>query len=270
MDSSHRRHPPPYLFFQSAVTDPRLIDTTLSSPPPSASSPPKSKKYHIQPYPPAQQDQQADLTPSTTTMQITVGTTPSTRTFTLPICHLNAHFGHIRNLCTSGENSPTPRLTLPTTTPATFQDYIDYTHSSIYSPQKRAPDYHPIHTHISAWILGDRLQDEGFKTAALRCLYDVVSAGASGGAGVTQSPVRPEDVVLVCKTTEEGSILRAMLFDAVASHWRQAEVLNIGYAMEIDTCYHIPSSSSCSVLAPTAWLTIYNTYADFHARLANR
>ena len=217
---------------------------------------------------------------STPTLQITVGTTPQAqRTYTLPTHHLSTHSVYIRNLCSSSTFSSITSLTLPTTTQTTFQDYIDYTRSCIYSPHKRAADYHPLRSHVSAWVLGEKLEDEEFKTAALRCLYDTIGAngcGSSGGGGVAQSPIQPADVEFVCAKTEEGSVLRAMLFDAVASHWRQAEVLSINYNVSVSSLFLMPSSFSFSDRgqgqhqgATVTWLSIYNTYADFHARLAN-
>ncbi|KAF2687349.1 hypothetical protein K458DRAFT_243977, partial [Lentithecium fluviatile CBS 122367] len=190
--------------------------------------------------------------------QITAGTTPSShRTWHLPTALLSQHSTHLRNAATDPSHPSYPglsSLTLPTTHPSTFQTFIDYMYSNIYSQHKRSASYHPIHSHASAWILGFALDTPVYKTVALRCLYnEVVPLALDSSSGVLQSPIRPSDIEFVCKETASGCVLRALLFDAVAAHWKQSEVLNLTYDMEIDT----------------PWLAIYNTYPDFRTRLSN-
>lgn len=64
----------------------------------------------------------------------------------------------------------------------------------------------------------------------------------------------------VCAHTETdaGAGLKRLIFDAVASHWTQTDVLNIGKAMEGD-----------QLGDATTWADVYNTVPDFRVRMAH-
>ncbi|KAF1959766.1 hypothetical protein CC80DRAFT_533122 [Byssothecium circinans] len=215
------RKPPPYMWFQTSTVNPQYQPKPPTFPPPA--------KPYLSP-PPAPSPEMRY------TISITAGATPSTqRTWHIPPTLLQAH-------CTRALKTATATaLTLPPNIPtSTFQNFVDYMHSSIYSLNKNALDYHPIRSHASAWILGDFLGAGPFRDTAFRMLYDVFEPGARSSAGaqiggggggdaaggIWKSVISAADVEYVCDNTSAGSLLRTLFFDSVVSHATQFEVLN--------------------------------------------
>ena len=113
-----------------------------------------------------------------------------------------------------------------------FQNLIDFVHSSIYSPNRNASDYHCIGTHLEAWALGKKLEAKTYQLTALRNLYawvEPLARMANGSIGY--SPIRVEDIKFVSENMEQGEVVRAMIYDAVAAHCMQADASAIADAL---------------------------------------
>ncbi|KAF2244492.1 hypothetical protein BU26DRAFT_406498, partial [Trematosphaeria pertusa] len=197
---------------------------------------------------------------------VVVGASPAKqRIWHLPVSLLRQHSKFLRSACDDPDQT---EVLLTDIEPSAFQNFLDYAHSNIYSLNKGASGYHTILHNAQAWILGHKLQSPLFRDAALRTLYAALEPLARFSASCARlSAVRAVDIQYVCENTSPDSAVRRLLFDAVAAHWRQVEVLNIGDAMDLDPPFS--SSPSLSTATTTTWLDIYNNHADFRVRLAN-
>jgi hypothetical protein len=156
---------------------------------------------------------------------------------------------------------------------AAFQNFIDFSHSNIYSANKRASDYHIIHTHVQAWLLGAKLEAPTYQTAALWELYTWIEPlGRAVNSSAAHSPIRVEDVEFVCRKTPEGCVVRALIFDAVAAHWTQHDAITIGTNLARKfTRETAPEPGPQPVKHDEAltWTSLYNKYRDFRKRMSN-
>ncbi|KAF2791536.1 hypothetical protein K505DRAFT_326785 [Melanomma pulvis-pyrius CBS 109.77] len=185
----------------------------------------------------------------------TLGTHTYQRTYHLPRAFLSKHSTVFDTL-----PSYQTTLSLPTTCPHMFQNFLDYAYSSIYSLNKAVPSYAPIRQHTLAWLLGEALGAPTFQAAALRALHAIFEPYArSGNCNAACSPIRAADVEFACQHSKMGSVLRVLFFDAAASHWTRFEASNVGspYNMNIDEAE-----------GEYRWPDVCNAHADFRAIIA--
>lgn len=156
---------------------------------------------------------------------------------------------------------------------AAFQNLVDFSHSSIYSVNKCASDYHVINTHVQAWLLGAKLEAPIYQSAALRELYtwiEPLSRAVISSAG--HSPIRVQDIDLVCSKTPKDCVLRALLFDGVAAHWTQHDAITIGtnrvrkFARETAP---EPDPQPPRTVDALTWTGLYNKHRDFRKRISS-
>ncbi|KAJ4305186.1 hypothetical protein N0V90_000717 [Kalmusia sp. IMI 367209] len=253
------RSPPPYRFFQSAILDPAQYDEPGAS--------------HLSHYKQVQSDiygMHLSHRPVSPSMKIIVHASPATsRTWYIPKAILSRYSAYMRAAC---EHASTDSLTITSVSPSAFQNFVDFMHSSIYSVNKCAPDYHIVHSHIQAYDLGQKLQASVYQAAALRTLHQVLeplARAASSSAAV--SPIRASDVEYACRSLEEGFLLRVVLFDAIVSHWTQLDTLRIAANLAIT---YTPPARDRGVLPlnpnrATSWNDVYNKYPDFRERVSS-
>jgi hypothetical protein len=176
--------------------------------------------------------------------------------------------------------SETNPVLLPESEPFSFAAWISFCHSGIYSLNKNVPAYDPISKNIGAYLAGEQLGCALFQDAALRKLYNYLEPQARVGVRRRRnSPIRAGDVEAVCIFTSPQSSLRMLLFDAVASHWSRAEVMNIGsegrstpFASTSTLKFHATNPfgglDQQARESDISWLDVYNRHSDFRATLA--
>ncbi|KAF1974777.1 hypothetical protein BU23DRAFT_635576 [Bimuria novae-zelandiae CBS 107.79] len=203
---------------------------------------------------------------------------PIQRTWPIRTALLTTHSTFFRTRCSDPLEAPIS-LDLPSSMAlSTFQDFVDFIHSSIYSPSKLAPDYHVVGTHLCSWVLGTHLGAEQYKTAALHEVYtwlEPLARSANKGRGY--NVVRAVDVAFLCSATEEGDVMRAMVIDAVVAHWSQRDVLAIDAALmnaQIQSSSPHPGSfvavfagEAASDGDEQAWVTLYTAHQSFRKRV---
>ncbi|CAO2648007.1 Nn.00g089290.m01.CDS01 [Neocucurbitaria sp. VM-36] len=216
--------------------------------------------------------------PATGTIKVIVGSYPqSQRTWILPRALLARHSAFFANHI----QDPIAKepVELQGIEPSDFQNFVDYMHSSIYSLNQQVTGYRAIRANTSACMLGIQLGAKAYHDAALRQLYMIFEPLARlRTSNARKSLIRASDVDFICINTapslgestiintigEEGdnknridSGIRQLFFDAVASHWTQTNVLNIG-----DTRMDTHGDTA-------TWIDVYNTYTDFRITVAN-
>lgn len=232
----------PNAFFQNAVADPALKITSLQ----------------LRPY--LSTDRKApSLQPlSTGSIKVTVSADPSTqKTWSLSKALLIRHsifFDSLMRLDPLKEQIVLEHISL-----RDFQNFVDYLHSSIYSPSTQFPGYRAIHVNASACLLGERFGARAYSDAALRRLYMVFEPLARlRTSNARMSSIRASDIAFVSTSISNMpahiSGIRQLLFDSVASHWTQRDALEIG--------------AQDSPTDTTTWTEVYNTNAGFRSTLA--
>lgn len=149
-------------------------------------------------------------------------------------------------------------------------------HSSIYSSNKNASNYHCIGIHLEARVLGEKLEAETYQIAALRKLSARIEPLARAASGsIADSPVRVEDIEFVSENMQRGDVIRAMIIDAVAAHCTQADAIAMVDALvtpsretfereAAPSRYSEPQSSS----GPRAqWVIKLTTHDDLYKRI---
>ncbi|KAF2445097.1 hypothetical protein P171DRAFT_521149 [Karstenula rhodostoma CBS 690.94] len=239
--------PPPYRFFQSVFALPDDDSSAIASSPPTA--PPDSDvdtsvidpklldTLHAAAQTPVARQVQPRIPDKRTTnatcnssiVEVVVRIPPTTqRTWYIQKSIISRHSAGLRG---AYELASTTSVDLDgdTFSLATFQNFIDFSYSSIYSVNRQALDYHIIHTNVQAWLLGAKLEAPTYQAAALRELYTWIEPlSRAVDSSAAHSPIRVEDVDFVCRKTPDGCVLRALIFDAVAAHWTQHDAINIG------------------------------------------
>lgn len=261
--------PPPYRFFQSVFVpsdshDPApLIDPQLSHTLPVGAPAPVSRKIQIHVF-----DRRTAKTARSSMMEVIVHTSSRTqRTWFIQKTILGRHSSYLRAACA---DASTVALDLADHSLATFQDFLDFSHSNIYSVNKRAPDYHIIHSHIQAWVLGAKLEAPNYQAAALRELYTWIEPLARAvNSSAKHSPIRIEDVDFVCRKTQQGSVLRFFIFDAVAAHWTQDDAVTAwtDYCRDSKRNQGAPEAGLDSIEA-SSWADLYTKYPEFRKRIS--
>jgi hypothetical protein len=161
------------------------------------------------------------------TLKVTIGAaTVMQRAWTLPKSLLAHHTTFFQQYCTDASIN---EVELEDVDARYFADFVDFIRSSIFSLNKRVPGYMPIRHTINAYILGEKLGAEQYSAAAMKCLYGLVEPMADNTESKRiLSPIKVDDVKLVCTTVKDegmGRRMRAMVFNAVASHWTQGEAV---------------------------------------------
>ena len=213
--------------------------------------------------------------PITGTLEVSVGSdTRDRKTWKLPKALLARHATFFDALV-QDPNAKGP-VTIDEVEPRDFQNFVDYMHSSIYSLNQQAPGYRAIRANTTACLLGIRLGAKAYHDAAIRQLYTIFEPLARlRTSNVRKSSIRASDIEFICThTSPSGSVvntgdkerqsenkiesgIRQLFFDAVASHWTQSNVLNVG-----DTRMDTPGDAA-------SWADMYNVYPDFRVTLAN-
>jgi hypothetical protein len=187
------------------------------------------------------------------TIKITVGPDPTTsRIWHLPRTLLTQHSTHLTKFATNPYNHS---ILLPSIEPRDFANFVDYLRSSIYSLNEHVLSYRAIRQNAEAAVLGIKMGSTRYRQAAIRQLHMIFEPLARlRTSNARKSSIRASDVQHVCQAAPGGG-LRQLFFDAVASHWTQAEVLNIGSAMDM------PGDT-------TSWADVYNSYPEFRISMA--
>ncbi|PVH94812.1 hypothetical protein DM02DRAFT_618340 [Periconia macrospinosa] len=172
------------------------------------------------------------------------------------------------------DDTPPAYLTLPKVLPSTFQNLVDYMHSNIYSLNTHRSDYHPLQSHMRAYLLGVRIGATSFANAALRSLCKLVKPGPRWtyingttkrvlGEGIAAAPFRAADVAFVCEGQEasekEDAVgkarLKSVMFDAVAAWLTISEVFGFekegGYPTILFDPWKSPPSATRSGTSST-------------------
>ncbi|KAF2111622.1 hypothetical protein BDV96DRAFT_634431 [Lophiotrema nucula] len=174
--------------------------------------------------------------------------TSTQRTFLVPQTLLAKHSIFLQEAI---RDNGSETISLHNTNPKTFQNFIAYIHSSIYSLSTRSPDFEPIVEHSRAYELGIKLECTGFREAALFKIHDTLARWKGySGICLTLSPLAPADIHFACQQTPIDSALRIMLIDAVLAHATQAERLNIWKA------------PNTRIDAEVTWVDCYTKYWD--------
>lgn len=195
---------------------------------------------------------------------------PAQRTWSIQAHKISRYSEHLRAAC---EHNSTTSLELDGTTFSltTFQNFIDFSHSSIYSVNRSGPDHDPIRTHIQAWLLGALLKAPTYQTAALRQLHTCIEPPSQDlPSSAAYDLLSPGDIDLVCAATEEDCVLRALVFDAVAAHWTLRDAIAISTITVSSTLHgNTPELGARAVSLPELWTAVFNAHADFRARILN-
>jgi hypothetical protein len=195
--------PKPNKYFQTALLEPaaRMSATEHTT-------------YRISnPLPPAS-------IPSTT-IKLTIGSTPTQRVWHLPKALLARHSTTLAHLCAD------PEITLSDVDVHAFANFVDYMHSNIYTLNPHVASFHPIRSHIYAAILGEDLGAREYADAAVRKLYMTLEPAARlmKGRGMRKCIVTPEIVAFVCGMNGDvGASLKKIVCDAVAASWKVNDV----------------------------------------------
>ncbi|KAI8937249.1 hypothetical protein NX059_006458 [Plenodomus lindquistii] len=209
-------------------------------------------------------------------IKLIVGPDPSTqRPFYLPRALLIQHSTLLASIL---DGKSDKIITLTQHSSQAFQNYADYLHSSIYSVNKHVSSYHFLRTHVQSCLLGSFLGSQDYSVAALHHLHALFLPGANDTKSCAdKSCIRASDVAFICTRTagfplppfaeeHQGqqqqlrpqdvdclAALRHLFFDAVASHWSQRDVVQMGAGdQNADT---------------EKWQDVYHQYADFRARI---
>ncbi|CAI6340110.1 unnamed protein product [Periconia digitata] len=272
---------PRYKWFQTSVIDPALvaIHSKLYNPPPSSSAS-SSDSVFTMPHKTSHNRNRNVQLPANGMhsiappdfVSITVGgsmSSPrsSSRTFEVPTMLVYKHTS--LNLSASAiedsdadDDDVNPysytfaykpiSLTLPQVAPSTFQNLVDFMHSSIYSLNTCSSDYHPLQSHMRAYLLGLYAGATWFSNAALRSIVkfltppevwrwnNSIQTRRVYCEGIGLAPFSSDDVAFVCTTVQEGDaghLLRVIMFDAVAA-W-----CKLGDAMGFERDYVVSSSN---------------------------
>lgn len=200
-------YPPPNRFFQSAIRDPSLPrdqQKSFFSNSTIATTVPKNR------------------------LKIIVGPDPNAqRIWTLQKALVSKSSSYLALKCSSS------KVTLTLVTPHAFANFVDFMHSSIYSVNSRVQNFQSIRADIEACALGTRLGAKDYVIAAARHLYSTFEPLAlQPTSNRRSSMITAQDISFLCSAlqgfTVPGYGLRIMFYDAVASHWTQQEVQDIG------------------------------------------
>ncbi|KAJ4350278.1 uncharacterized protein N0V89_008899 [Didymosphaeria variabile] len=208
--------------------------------------------------------------PASSFVEVIVNISPTTqRTWSIQRPVVSRHSAYLRAACDSS-SSISLDLTSDSLTLAALQNFIDFSHSSIYSVNKRAAGHHIVQTHLQSWVLGAKLEAPTYQTAALQELYTWIEPLARAVNGsVADSPIRVEDVDFVCRRTQEGCVLRALVFDAVAAHWTQQDAINIGTNLVRKSTREAAPEPGPQPTEVLTWTGLYNKYPDFRKRISS-
>jgi hypothetical protein len=222
--------------------------------------------------------------PPTGTLKVIAGPDPATcRVWFLPKASLARHSTYFAKLCA---NPFKHEVSLEDIDPRDFANFASYLHSSIYALNEQVPNFRAIHEATKAHLVGEKLGCRSYADAALRQLYMIFEPLARlRTSNACKSPLRASDIQFVCQHTtapstipsaavpefsgwmrsagngpekqeQAGVGLRYLFFDALASHWTQQEILNIGHSMDS------PSDTA-------RWTDVYNANTDFRITLAS-
>jgi hypothetical protein len=243
---------PAHTNFATATRTQDWLDTQpdiRSSPPPLG---PTYRRPYVEPEALPANSHTSHSSPS---IQVIVGPDPpsplfnySQRTFFLPSTLLTTTSLFFRSEIAAGNTT----MHLPSTNPTTFQNYIDFTHSNIFSPNKTAANFALLPAHIDAWLLGSAIDSPALMDAVMKALHTLFCRTQRTQV---QAPITAADIVYVVAQTAPGSPLRALFFDAVAAHWTRFEAFSIGNDLVVDD-------------SGVSWGTVYNRCADFRTTLA--
>jgi hypothetical protein len=181
-------------------------------------------------------------------MTVTVGQ----RAWHLPRALLARHSTFFAQLCRDPAQCST---TLNAAVDAhAFANFADYMHSSIYTLNPHVTAFRSIRANTLAYLLGCRLGAQSYSDAALRKLHRLFEPLAKlGCSNARLSSIRAADVQVVWRATRPGDGLRCLFADAVASHWRQLDVVRVG--------------ADADGLETVSWREVYDMYGDFRERL---
>ncbi|KAF2712197.1 hypothetical protein K504DRAFT_372275 [Pleomassaria siparia CBS 279.74] len=155
---------------------------------------------------------------------------------------------------------------LSSISPMAFQNYINYCHSSIYSIGRPSPPDRPMHENTLSYLLGSVLKDEDYQRCAFVALYNLMEPLArSMHSKAALSNMRASDVDFACCNSPDGSPLRRLFFDAVASHWTRLEAKVIKDLFNA-RCNNYNANGAA--IRSLAWPDMYRKYVDFRAVIA--
>ncbi|KAH8732491.1 hypothetical protein GQ44DRAFT_766629 [Phaeosphaeriaceae sp. PMI808] len=212
----------------------------------------KSSKTPISPAPQTSSESSAapPMTPIPLTgkIEVTVGRCYR-RTWHLPKALLAQHSNYFAFLLREPHETP---IQLAVYAPD-FANFVDYMRSSIFSLNGKVSGFHPVEAHARAYILGQHIGALKYSDAALRSLHMNLELPDFYLPGEDRSLIRPRDVWHVCRQTGSCEALKRFFFDAVASHWKQRDIMEIEKKLdERDT---------------VGWLCLYNMNAGFREAL---
>lgn len=184
---------------------------------------------------------------------------------------------HSAKFRTECEDPSTISITICHDTFSDFQDFVDFVHSSIYSVNKRVPDYHPIGANLQAWFIGTKFEAHKYQTAALRELYTWIEPLARAcSTTIAYTPIRTEDLEFVCLNLSDEDIVRTMIIDAFAAHCTQNDAIAVSATLLMpnkDTMREgAPSSSELPEFSPTPhvyWGEMAVKHKDFGRRIVD-
>lgn len=187
---------------------------------------------------------------------------PDVRVFSVPTALLRKHTTlNLPDCAIEDSDSPSPipnrslRVTGPafrTTTPAAFQNFLDFMYSSIYDLNKHASDYHPFRSHITAYVLGKQLGAKTYVNAAVRAICHFIKPRQKISQdhryptpymkceGILQAPFTAADVKFALDRGFKGGRLRFIINDAVAA-WTTADEI---YAFRAKGAFPMQSFSA--------------------------
>jgi hypothetical protein len=193
----------------------------------------------------------------------------SRRVWSLSKASLARHSPYFAKLCV---NPFKHEVTFEDVDPRAFANFASYLHSSIYALNQQVPGFRAIHEATKAHLLGEKIGCKPYADAALRQLYGIFEPLARAPtSNARQCSILASDVEYVCRNTtapstfpstaapakeQVGLGLRHLFFDALASHWTQQEILNIGPMMDT------PSDTG-------KWADVYNANTDLRITLAS-
>ncbi|KAH9871663.1 hypothetical protein J1614_005918 [Plenodomus biglobosus] len=208
-----------------------------------------------------------DSPPVPGTIKVIVGAdTTSQRIWYLPELLLKRHSQLVASLL---ESKPDKIITLGELDPRDFANFVDYMRSSIYSVNTQVPEYSAVRTHAKSCLLGAALGAQDYCNAALQKLYTLfLPCATDKWSSASKSCIRASDVAFICASTPafsppyylipaEGDSLtglRQIFFDAIASHWTQRDIVQIGVQDKN------PDTAK--------WEDVYHQNIDFRAALA--
>ena len=209
-------------------------------------------------------------------IQITVFASPGTqRTWYMQKSLLARHSGRFR---TATQDPSTTSISIYHDSLSDFQDFVDFVHSSIYSVNKHAPNYHPVGTNLQAWFLGKKLEAQDYQAAALCELYAWIEPLAHAcNTSLAYTPIRTQDVEFVSINLSDGDAVREMILDAVVAHCTQNDAIAVCATLvsrDEDTIRKEsdPSTGYLPHLSPTVyvhWAMLATKHRSFFKRIVD-